>query len=774
MDCSTCSLLETINNFSSWLMGIAFFVTILLVILAGYFYISDTGKSKSKSKRFLTYAVWGFVLTLVSFLLVSTTYYVSGAKQETNWFQFSCTLDQEQEKPQDNEIENSLDTAYLEKNKDQIITSSNLNKIVSGDNRIIKLSPDALDAENLLEDIKLLLPEREIKFILGSREADPEEIIEYKNIDLGFDQDYFSNYETERIGEALLGENLKDKEGKIEELFSLNTTDADGYYLTQSGEILEKYLGSYAELNDEGLTDLVNALVQMVFLSDQENKDIYTYVSGDPVGQLDECVDSGGDMNMFQNKCYAEKEQYEKRNLKCSDMYNPVYECDCPEGSYMVGERCQEFGINQIFNKIKDTLEGKKENDNRKVEEEEEEEVDKSCLDIYLEEKKCPASRCEGDVMMIYPESVKDKCVETNKGVSVKKATCTGKISTKSEENQKCKELLSQKSLEDKRKEAEDLFNKNGQSPDWYDKILDKEFGKGNDVEKGGPDSGNSGSGGSGSGDNGNNGTGQDKGPGNGKDNGQLPPDKGAGNFNPAPTFKDLKECIGLKDDQIPYNGILVVLLNPNDPLNRRHVENISRMYYLARDGKLIGKNGSSATELGGQEYGARTFDKSTSGSPNGPSMWGRGWKIFKGPTKYDKGGWTDHCSYGSHDGFKIGDYNRNDQGNLGGGKVQSMGRCGQHIKNKYSSAGCATMGDSTRCGFINTSKSYMTKSNGTIMQINMVGELNSSNGKFSSPDCGKIDYCAAKRSFENSSARKFHNDPNDGYSGDDKRRVKC
>ncbi len=768
LDCSTCDLLATINDIIGWFFGSALAVAILFLMLGGFFYVMAAGEEKkiAQAKRWIKSSTWGFGTSLLAFLMAVTTFSVAGSKRGDGWFQIKCEGDGISS-TETKEDYSPGDSAYLEEDRsDQIIYSNSISSLASGDNRIMKINTSNFSADSFLKDLQNLPTERKIKFILGDESLSDQEIIRYKNLDLGFDPEKLGSYTFEKSNNPLIGDSLRDSANKIKEIASINTTDVDEYFLVKNGEALKKVTGeAMTEADWPKIGGTAAAVKTMGTVAEVEGKSLYAYVSGDPIGEIDKCLESGGEMNEFRNKCLAEKENYSSRNLKCSEVYNPIYECDCPKGAYLSGEKCVSANEN-IF-------EQDKPNDNESVENDQGgnkdgEKVTKTyCKDVFLEEKKCPAARCEGDQMMTYPSSVKDACTDTPNGPSIRKNLCTGEVSSDSAQNQRCKEILDAKSNEEKRQEAEKVYEQNKQSPNWYDNILDKEYDKGKDVGQNQSGTDNGGSTGTNNGK-----TGTD----NGQDTGPLPPDKGAGNFNPAPSFKELKECIGLKDDQIPYNGILVVLLNPADPLNRKHVENISRMYYLARDGKLIGKNGGSATETGGQEYGARTYDKSTTGSPNGPSMWGRGWKIFKGPTKYDKNGWTDHCSYGSHDGFKTGVSERAlDEANLKGGKVTSVSRCGQHIRNKYSSAGCATMGDNTRCGFINTSKSYMSKSNGTIMQINLVGEINSSNGKFSSPDCGKIDYCGAKRAFEgNSGARRFKNDPNDGYDAGDKRRVGC
>ncbi len=777
LDCSVCHWLSTINNFSLWLTTLSFAVATIFLVLGGFYYLTANGEDEKmvKAKRWIKNSLWGFALTLFSFLVVLGTFSLVGSENKDSRLKIKCEIPLvADEKPaEDNYF--SSDGAYLDEDlTGQIAYSNNVNSLVSGDNRIIKLKTEELSIDNLIEDLTNLPTEREIKFVLGDRSLSDQEIVQYKNLDLGFDAEKLGNYTVKKDSDPLVGDVIMDKEGKIKEILSLNTTDVDDFYLIKNGEDIAEITGKVVNEADRNqLAKTVNVLKTMGTVASIEQKNLYAYISGDPIGEIDQCLESGGELNEFKNKCLAEKETFSGRNLNCSAVYNPIYECNCPTGTYLSGERCVSSSKDAFATETNENQNDNytdQANDNSSESGDGGEKISKTyCRDVFLEEKKCPSSRCEGDRMMLYPSAVKDECVDTPNGPSIKRNLCIGAMSGNTTENQSCKESLNAKSDEEKRKEAEEAYNKNKQSPNWYEDLLNKEYQKGGDVSNDGSSTGNGGT--DNTGKDGDNKTGNNDNP----DPGPLPPDKGSGNFNPAPSFKELKECIGLKGDQIPYNGILVVLLNPADPLNRKHVENISRMYYLARDGKLIGKNGGLATETGGQEYGARTYDKSTTGSPNGPSMWGRGWKIFKGPTKYNKNGWTDHCSYGSHDGYKTGVSERAlDEANLKGGKVTSVSRCGQHIRNKYSSAGCATMGDNTRCGFINTSKTYMTKTNGTIMQINLVGEINPSNGKFSSPDCGKIDYCGAKRIFEASGAKKFKNDPNDGYDGGDSRRVEC
>ncbi|MFH1183265.1 MAG: pilin [Candidatus Moraniibacteriota bacterium] len=794
LDCSVCTVLAMVSAAFHYLLDISAVLAILLIIVAGFLYILGRGDEvkQEQAKRILVYAIFGFALSLLSFIIVLSIYLFSGAKNTDGWYKIDCSADRatssESQIP-----ENIADTSYLENKADQIVTSGSINSIVTGDKKIVKLDPSKIDPINIASDIQSLDPDRTINFVAADKDLSGSQVIDFRNIDSGFEKDKAAEFQIMKKEEST--DKIVDPKEKISQILSITTSDVKDDVSIEPGSDLEKYLGENFNTDQQGLEKIATGLKKVAQVSDLGGKDLYAYVTGSPVvkGTRDEnCYDSGGEITEFPNACFADQERYENRNIQCSSLHKPVTGCDCPGGYYLKGEKC--ISANTL--KKEETEKDKKQGSAQSV----------SCKDVSLETHNCPISRCEGDKMMIYPISVQDQCLDSLNGPQVSKKSCVGTLSANASENQKCTELFNQKSDQEKMKEAEDFYNKYKQSPDWYDKILEKEFSKGSDVQQGGSkgtgpsDTGSKGTGDTGSKDTGSTDTGS-KDTGTKEDTGTLPSDKGAGNFNPTPSFEELKECIGLPGNQIPYNGILVVLLNPanfdrsDKYLVNNNDENVSRMFYLTRKGEILGKNGQDLGKTpmaGGQEYGARDFKKGTSRD----SMWGRGWKIFKGPTKYIKAnsGWTDHCSfgtqeYGSKGGYKIGDYTRNDQGNLGGGTrtdkkgrvsedVHGLSGCGQHMGKKGSSAGCATMGNNSRCGFIDKAKEYMTMSEGTVMQIHLKGEMDPVSGKFKSPDCGKIDYCAAKKSFQNSAARKFRNDPNEGYDpnkeDDKKRMVNC
>jgi len=805
MDCSVCSVINLVNILFRYLLGISAVLTVLILIIAGFLYLQVRGKKEelSQARRTLFYALYGLVVTGVSFTVVALTFFATGSENRGEWFRINCTVVHETDS-EAQEPANIEDSSYLKNTDDQIVESGNIGSIASGDKKIVKLDSSQMNTDNFASDIWGIDPERKITFFSGDKDVSGKDVIDFRNDGLGYNKSQTGKYIVQPT-EQYASDQLVDPDQKLRPILSINSSDAADSFKVEWGQNLRKTNGNYTITNNQGVNKIANSLKKVAQVSELGGKKIYAYVTGDLTlvgNKVQNCTDSGGEMKEFQNLCLADKKKFENRNMVCSSIYQPVTACDCPIGYYLKDEKCQSF--EDLTKQEQSGASGDRTTSKS------------NCKDISLEKKNCPAARCEGDRMMYYPDYVEDQCLDTLEGPQINKKFCVGTPSNNVAENKKCEDALNNMSIQQQMKEAEDFYKKNGYSPDWYEKIVEKELGKGPDFT---PGKGNAGpspmtnSTGTSAGTGTKTGTGPSKPPvtdtGTGKiptnddgtgtntgktptdtgktptDTGQLPADQGAGNFNPTPSFQELKECIGLKGEQIPYNGILVVLLNPANfdrsdrYLVNAHNENISRMFYLSRNGEVIGKNGVDIGKnptLGGQEYGARDFSKGASRD----SMWGRGWKIFMGPTIYRKSsGYKEDYSfgtqeYGSKGGYKIGNYQRNDQGNLGGGAVYGLSGCGQHSGKMGSSAGCATMGNTSRRGFIEKAKSYMTKSDGTIMQIHLKGEMDPVSGKFKSPDCGIVDYCAAKRSFQNSNARKFRNDPNDGYDSGDKRRVDC
>jgi len=792
-DCSMCSLLKTVSNVFYYLMTISAVVSILLLCLSGLFYIFTIGnkdKEKTIKKAFYS-SIVGFALTLLSFLVIYFVFNLSQAKNYQSWYQFECIENAPTSYiPPDLSIIDSSeypDSEYLKDFPESIVSSGNVYNIATKEKYITKLDFTRIDPNNLMLDIAGLNSARRLKIVAASKNTPLSEIIEFRNVNLGYDKEKSKEYNFLNSDDFLgLSNNLTKDNDKIKEIMDIAVTDASTI-LNGKGDF-NQYSNEFLNVSDnKELQKVFNKFVEQIMSTLLEDRDIYVYANGNSneESEAEMCYDSGGDWIEFHNQCFIDREKYGKENLACSDIYNPVTGCDCPRGRSLRNKKC----VKSKSYEDKDSQKNSNKNDNLINDSDRDgisDDLDAcvgtsegaviykdkngpfhgcSCEQIPLQEITCPPTRCEGGNLAIYPEKVGDKCVIQGNSLTIKTESCVPKIEYN---NSRCAELADQKTLEDKEEKAKEDKEFYDRIKKWLDDMKKQQEGGGSSGEGGNNGGGST----SDTGGNTGGGTGGDTGNTGNGDNSSTPvTDLGPKTYNPTQLFKSIKECIGLKDDQIPYNGLLVALLNPQDPLNKTTPQNVSKILYLARDGTIIGRAGDKTGQLGPQEYGANTFKKGTDNN----SMWGRGWKIFNGQTKYWKGGWTDQCSFGSHDGYKTGTsgdpLNVN---NLKGGKVSSVARCGEHLGTRNNSAGCATLGGKDRCGFINGSKQYMSRSNGTVMQINFIGQIDPSGTKVLSNDCGKIDYCGGKRSFQNSGANRFRNDPNEGYDTGDKRRIEC
>jgi len=742
LDCSVCSLLETISNAFGILLTISFALSILFIILGGYLYI--TANDKEKAKKFIQYSIIGFSAVLISFLVVNFTLYSMGAKNQASWYNFECNI----EKSEGDDDNSRKDTAYLNHGTGVIVDATSFASITYSEDRIAKFDLESLEAQEFLRDLLNADSRTRIKLLTATKGTGNNELIDYRNLDFGFSsQEVDLRYELSKRANKYIGDEMLDTERKIEEIATIEIGDAsinitgNNEYNNISGQFA---WGDKKDLNtlERLIQTLLNKLIKDL------DVDLIGFTQDEERADVSKCVDSEGEWTEFRNVCTMEKEIY-GNDVECSDVDKPVFGCKCPEGKNLVNNECissnfstsedsDKDGVEDAYDLCFNTVSGAKVDNDPSSKY-----FGCSCSQIDLEDVECPPSRCEGDDLYVYPESGEGKCTENYSSISIQKTDCSKPLYIE-ENNTTCVAL-------------NDGANENTiaqNDPSTYDKIKDS-LNEPGDNDPNNPSDGSTS----------NNGTSQE-----GEPTPQQP-DLGPGKYKPSASFKELKECIGFKDDQIPYNGVFVALLDPEDPLNRRHHQNISKIFYLTREGKVIGFNGQvgdGATRIEGQPYGARTFDKGASNR----SMWGPGWKAFNGCGTYtSKSGWHDKCSIGTHTGFKIGPYVVTSN-NLGGGKVYSMGRCGTHAGNSpCSSRGCATLGNRTRCGFVNGAKKYITKNDCGVLQISIKGQYE---GAKLSADCGKANPCAAVASFKKSNARKYVKDLNDGYDSGDKRRVKC
>jgi len=778
LDCSICSLLETVSLVFNWGLGVTFALASLFIIIGGFMYTGSIGREDKmhKARKLISYSLFGFFTVLTSFLAIHLIFYLLGAENKGNWHRFKCSESLIQENVK---ITRNNPSVYI-KNDNAVVDSNSIAGILQDEKKIIKLNKEGIDPVQLAKDILSLYPRKKINFITADEEASKKDIINFRNVNFGFNENIAGEYKSvQRKSSDFLGDSLSDPNNSIQDIITFYATDA-GIAVEGSNDYT-RYSGDYvmAEGGQPDFEELIRILAEK--LISLINQDIYVYSSDRSPEKLDfaACSDTGGEWVKFQNECLLEKEEYDNEDLKCSDIYNPIWGCECPEDSYLVNQKCvkSKSGKDEDKDNVPDTLDmcfdtftGAK-----VVEDPKSKYFGCSCSQIPLGNVECPSTRCEGDDLVTYPESGKGKCIDNSFfGVVLEKSNCEP-IDIE-HDNPKCielNELETEEEKEEAAKEDKEFYEKTKDSYD--DSEKDK---SGDDKSSKGGDSGSS-----------SDSNQQDLGSG-GDDNQEATPprDLGPGEFNSTASFRELAECLNLKKTkdkdgkevyQIPYNGIIVVLLNPNDPLNRRTTRNNSKAFYMSRKGELFGHSGQRIDTGGqGHEYGARDFHKGTSNS----SMWGVGWKATPyGKYRTKSGGWTDECSFGQLGspngtyGFKIGNSSDSlNPNNLAGGKVTSVAHCGQHAGNgPCSSAGCALLGSNkaARCSFVNTIKKHMSGDKG-VLQVHLLGEKQGS--KLVSSQCRYVNICGAIKSFKNSKARILINDPNKGYPSDDKRRVQC
>lgn len=89
-ECTSCHLLKLAERIFFWLLAAAASLAALLIVISGYFYLFSTGNSDHVewAKDALRYALTGFGLCLLSWLIVHAVYSILGYKG--NWWQMEC------------------------------------------------------------------------------------------------------------------------------------------------------------------------------------------------------------------------------------------------------------------------------------------------------------------------------------------------------------------------------------------------------------------------------------------------------------------------------------------------------------------------------------------------------------------------------------------------------------------------------------------------------------------------------------------------------------
>jgi len=93
-ECTFCHLLLMVNNIIQWLLGIAFVVGVLFIILNGFLYILSIGDEgmMTGAKQGLWMSVIGFAICLLAWLFIHVTYLIIGYKGDS-WYKIECNVE---------------------------------------------------------------------------------------------------------------------------------------------------------------------------------------------------------------------------------------------------------------------------------------------------------------------------------------------------------------------------------------------------------------------------------------------------------------------------------------------------------------------------------------------------------------------------------------------------------------------------------------------------------------------------------------------------------
>jgi len=385
LDCTLCSLLQTVSGVFRWLLGISAVIAVLVLVISGLIYILNSGSKRNffLAKRSVVYSVYGFIFALIAFVAVHTSIWLVGGTPQKNWWKFECSVNNDiilsDNNVTTNKIATKTDSRLATEIEDEapILTNvASLNRLADSKSKIAVFNTENLNAQNLRQDLLNLGTGTKIRFLAGAKSGTPEELAAFTAMENGFINKLTSQYRLAELSK------------KFHDSVSLSRDDGD--LTIDTGENVSSLSGSYWGLDPE-LENRIDQIIKQLLLRTTQN--VIAYKNARSEGSLNECVDTGGEWKEFPNECTARKQIYGKQSIRCSDIENPAMGCQCPEGNYLTGGVCIKKEDLSSQSTIK-----KQENPDL-------------CSGKVLIDRTCPATRCEGSNLVHYPDSGADQCV---------------------------------------------------------------------------------------------------------------------------------------------------------------------------------------------------------------------------------------------------------------------------------------------------------------------------------------------------------------------------
>lgn len=560
--CSICDFLKLVESLFYLLVALSFVVAIFFVVLNGFLRIVSIGDRilTTVAKRGLRLTIIGFAVCLVAWLSVYSIYNVLGVKGD-NWWNLNCEVSLA-----GNGQKETTPSRYSEFKTIKPLKS--INEIVSGEKKVGVLDLNEVDENNLYQDLNLLFPGENIKFLAG-----------YKDLS----QDDLENLVAALNGSNIDPEIFGDLTNKITELISAEMLDG-GLYINGKDNLSNINVSDY-DPNDYNARLILDKVIKMLIA--QTIQRVVVYKSGNSEIGLEKCIESDGNWIEFYNGCASRKQICGNENLKCTSITNKTNGCQCAEGSCLVNGKCT---VRSTANNEKkdDDGDGIKNNLDKCAGTPKSEAVNKdsqsvqygcSCSQLDLINHSCPSTRCEGPNLVTYPASGNDTCTDGK----ISQYSCNPLSSAY---NATCNQVQNMPNLTDKENEIKKNNDLYKQLKDWLDKggSSNQGSGSGSGNNKG---SNNTGGNNTGSNDTGSSSTGDGTSTDTSGPAGKTVP---AEDFKPSGDFNAWAKCVGLKEGEIPQNGMMVGRCRDANC-------NTMEIRYLSPEGKVIGNNG----DTGGQ-----------------------------------------------------------------------------------------------------------------------------------------------------------------------------
>jgi len=317
LDCTVCSLLETVSNIFYWLLWTSFAVAVLVTIIGGFIYIGARGRDDwmQLAKKSVTMSIIGFAIILVSWLAVSVSFNVMGVTEQGSWWSIDCNEGVSgisNDSPLAEVFNGMTDGGTASVVLDSDVDSGELNTLYNG-----------MD----IEDVMLFLADNDYETLAALAKGIGSPEIMYVN------KNEFENYKN-TVSQSI----IPTAHAKFDYMRYINSNNITRkQFATLISQALFDVTGDLAQ-EGEKITTVVAIRPSGAKVNPEE---ITRNVPGpmkSKISTIRKCLKSGGSWYRYKNDCDMESSKCTRNACVASNVFRPKDGCYCPNSCVKDGK----------------------------------------------------------------------------------------------------------------------------------------------------------------------------------------------------------------------------------------------------------------------------------------------------------------------------------------------------------------------------------------------------------------------------------------------------